>query len=116
MTKNQKSNQMRIGHDLIVVTNALKQHFEASLEYIEAIQNNQDVESNLNYILRDNSNLIGQQSSMVTVCLSALNGLYKEMQTEAIPSALKCKKCKSGLWDTYSLITRLCDKCQGRKK
>ena len=91
MAKNQKSNLMGIGHNLIVVTNVLKQHFESSLECIEAIQDNRDVKLNLNYLLRDN------QSSTVTTCLTALYVLYKEMQTEAQPSALKCKKCKSQL-------------------
>ena len=78
MTKNQKINRNYCTLELAI--NELKQHFEASLEYIEDIQNNRDVELNLNHILRDNSNLIDQQSSNVKMSLDTLFLMYQKIR------------------------------------
>ena len=82
MTKNQKISRDYCTIELAI--NELKQHFEASLEYIEAIQNNKDVKLNLNYILRDNSNLIDQQSSNVKMSLDTLFLMYQNIPTKRI--------------------------------
>ena len=82
MTKNQKISRDYCTLELAI--NELKQHFEASLEYIEEIQNNKDVKLNLNYILRDNSNLIDQQSSNVKMSLDTIFLMYQNIPTKRI--------------------------------
>ena len=82
MTKNQKISRDYCTIELAI--NELKQHFEASLEYIEEIQNNKDVKLNLNYILRDNSNLIDQQSSNVKMSLDTIFLMYQNIPTKRI--------------------------------
>lgn len=82
MAKNQKISRNYCTLELAI--NELKQHFEASLEYIEAIQDNREVELNLNYLLRDNSNLIDKQSSIVKMCLDTLFLMYQNIPTKRI--------------------------------
>ena len=71
-------------NDALAAIEELKSNFKYGLEYIEEIENKIDIEGNLNYLIRDNSNLIGgyQSDSMVNA-LRILKAWLDELEGDS---------------------------------